>query len=172
MIFFKNEIDVSKVFLIEDNDTKAIEKIKEIGEWVNPPSTDTYTDKIAIYSYLYGHEGGLRNEDLTGFVSILTTLITDMGASFGFPRKKDCDIEEQGTAFLNSFQGTGALEDDKAKALAFFLSNLYLTVYKDVKLVKKTIMLPVTHVTKINESIEGSSFSDKIRNLISDYFKE
>ena len=136
----------------------------------------TYSDKISLYAYLYAYEKGLRDYDLTGFVTIISGLLTDMSASFGSPRKEDMEIENKAIDFLNSLEFV--IEKDapqrdygRAKGVIHFVLNLYLD-NQHTKLVKTTISLPESYIIKIKNSVEGSSFSDKCRNLIFDYFEK
>ena len=173
MIFFKKEINVPKVFYLEDHDTKTIEKIKKIGKWNNPPEPNTYKNKVMLYAYLHGHNNGLVNNDLNGFVAVLTGLLTEKENSFFSPRPKDIAIENQAINLLESMfylvpDSAPNVDENKAAALVLFVLRSYLGC-NDNELVKKTIMLSENDIIWIKDNMPGTSFSGKIRSLIADY---
>jgi hypothetical protein len=173
MIFFKKELIASDIFMMSEDENEVVEKIKREGKWINPPVPATYTDKIAVYSYQYAYEQGLCGQDVTSFVSTLTSLISGLGASFGLNTEKEIEIEYKAIDLLNSLNVADPEMDElkKAKALVHFVLTLYKQSIKEES-VKKSVLLPVSYVNKINDEIKGDNFTDKLRNLIFDYFEK
>ncbi|BBL62790.1 hypothetical protein MARBORIA2_11220 [Methanobrevibacter arboriphilus] len=155
--------NLKDLFKIYKKTKIEIEELCISGGWYNPPDLYdklNYHEKIAVYSYAYGYERSLRNDDLTGFVSIITGLISNISASFGMPTKKDIRIKNKSIDLLNSLSEVD--DETKAKVLISFVLKLYKS---DKELIVKTIRLSEKHIEKI-ESYEGNNFSDKLRNLI------
>jgi len=172
MIFFNKEVNLKEVFNIDLNTLDVIKKIVDDGEWTNPPKSGNYYDKVAVYSYLYAKNQGLKNFDLTGFVTVITALLSDVSASFGMPRKADMDIENKAIDFLNSLSiaDKGMDENKKAIALVHFVWNLYNRV-DNTELIQKTVLLTKdqSDFVKQYRVVNTLNFSHSLREILKDY---
>jgi hypothetical protein len=173
------KLNPKKVLKIEATDEEVLELIKKL-HLINP-GVETFekaraqhmrSEEYFYYAIYRGYQEGLRNKELISFASLITSLIPGLGVSFSTDAYfNEMAIEYRAVDQYNLLQAAGADPLTIARGVVEFL----LKEYEDpepAQLIKKSGSFTPNQIRRIQEEGEGSNFSEKLRNIVDDYFKK
>lgn len=175
------QLDPRSVFGLENvTDKQVVHLMRELGvtgfdttkEFQERTQSGIRTDLYIPYAVYHGYKEGLREIDLFSYTGLIAGFVTGLFGGFGtdtYPPQRV--IENKLLDKLNQLRTSNLKLNplDEAKLLVRFAIDDYKAL--NVKTVRRTVTLPQELVLKI-KGVEGQNFSEKLRNILYEYFKE
>jgi len=171
------KLNQKEVLKVEATDDEVLNLIKELN-LINP-GAETFKEireqnrrevEYFYYAIYRGYHEGLRDAALISFASVISGLLGGMSVSFSTDAYfNEIAIEGRAVDEYNLLQSTGADPLIIARGIIEFLLREYKNP-EPAQMMTKNVVLTKELIKKVHES-EGKNFSDKLRNILNNYFK-
>lgn len=171
------KLNPKEVLKIKADDEDVLKLIRELN-LINPGAS-TFAEireqnrreiEYFYYAVYRGYSEGLRDAALISFASVISGLLGGMSVSFSTDAYfNEMAIENRAIDQYNLLVDAGADHLTVARGVVEYL----LKEYEDPEpamMVTKNVVLTKSLVNKVSKE-EGKSFSEKLRNVLDDYFR-